>query len=40
MILWEKPFENIIIFRKKFSEHLKTIIMVGTQDKTVLNIKE
>jgi hypothetical protein len=35
-----KPFENIIIFRKTFNEHLKTIIKAETQDKTVSNAKE
>jgi hypothetical protein len=30
-----KTLENIIIFRKTFSEHLKTIIKAGTQNKTV-----
>jgi hypothetical protein len=35
-----KPFENIIIFRKTFSEHLKTIIKAETQGKTVSNIEE
>jgi hypothetical protein len=35
-----KPFENIIIFRKTFSEHLKTIIKAGTQNKAVSNTKE
>jgi hypothetical protein len=35
-----KPFENIVIFRKMFSEHLKAIIKVETQDKTVSNTKE
>jgi hypothetical protein len=35
-----KPFENIVIFRKTFSEHLHAIIKVETQDKTVSNIEE
>jgi hypothetical protein len=35
-----KPFENIIIFGKTFSEHLETIIKAETQDKTVLDTKE
>jgi hypothetical protein len=35
-----KPFENIIIFRKMFSEHLKTIIKEETKYKTVSNTEE
>jgi hypothetical protein len=35
-----KPFENIIIFRRTFNEHLKAIIKAGTQNKAVLNTKE
>ena len=35
-----KPFENIVIFEKTFSEHLKAIIKAGTQDKTVSNTKK
>jgi hypothetical protein len=35
-----KPFENIVIFRKRFSEHLKAIIKAETQDKTVSNTEE
>jgi hypothetical protein len=35
-----KSFENIDIFRKTFSEHLKAIIKAETQDKTMSNTKE
>ena len=35
-----KPFENIVIFRKTFSEHLAAIIKVETQGKTMSNIEE
>jgi 3-isopropylmalate dehydratase small subunit len=33
------PFENIIIFRKTFGEHLKIIIKAKTQHKSVINVK-
>jgi hypothetical protein len=35
-----KPFENIIILRKMFSEDLQTIVKAETQDKTVSNTEE